>query len=84
MSEAALRLTADFLNSRLQVTAVGIIFVADGHDHLGSTVRAEASYELLAALNVGGGIVIYQEGDSPGLGDIGKNDRLFLRIEYSF
>ena len=40
--------------------------------------------ELMDALSLGGGIVLYQEGDSPALGDVGKNDRLFLRIEYAF
>jgi hypothetical protein len=33
---------------------------------------------------VTGGIVLYQEGTSPGFSEIGDNDRLFLRIEQSF
>jgi hypothetical protein len=84
ISEAALRVTADFFNTRLQVTAVGLIFVAHASNHLGSVVRVEANYELMEALSLGGGLVLYQEGDSPGLGDVGSNDRLFARIEYSF
>ena len=70
------------MNSRLQVT--GVAFLLVGKSHRGSVIRAEASYQLMDALNLGGGIVLYQSGDDPGLGDIGRNDRLFLRLEYSF
>jgi hypothetical protein len=80
--EGALRVTADFLNSRLQVT--GVAFVLVGESHQGSVIRVEASYQLMDALNLGGGIVLYQSGDNPGFEDIAQNDRLFLRIEYSF
>jgi len=80
--EGAFRATADFMNSRLQVTGVAFVLVSDSHQ--GSVIRAEANYQLMDALNLGGGIVLYQSGDSPGLEDIAQNDRLFLRIEYSF
>lgn len=83
VTEGALRVTADFLNTRLRVTGVAFVFLA-ADDHLGSVVRAEVSYELMEALQLGGGIVLYQEGDSPGFDTVGKNDRLFLRLEYSF
>jgi hypothetical protein len=80
--ESALRATADFLNSRLHVT--GVALVVGTHAELGSVVRMEASYDLRDALVVTGGIVLYQEGTSPGFSEIGDNDRLFLRIEQSF
>jgi len=84
VSEGALRITADFFNTRLQLTAVGVVFLADAHEHLGSVIRLQAGYELAQALELSGGVVFYQEGDSPGFSDVGKNDRLFLRLEYSF
>ena len=80
--EGVLRATADFMNSRLQVT--GVAFLLVGKSHRGSVIRAEASYQLMDALNLGGGIVLYQSGDDSGLEDVGRNDRLFLRLEYSF
>ena len=80
--ESALRVTLDLLNERLQMTALG--FVLGTHAQNGSVVRLEANYDLRDALAVGGGLVLYQEGDNPAFDQIGKNDRLFLRIEYSF
>lgn len=84
VTEAALRLTWNLMNERLSLTGVGFVLVGNAEDHLGSVLRFEADYELMDALSLGGGIVLYQEGDSPALGDVGKNDRLFLRIEYAF
>ena len=80
--ESALRATADFFNSRLHVT--GVALLVGTHADLGSVLRMEASYDLRDALVVSGGIVLYQEGTSPGLSEVGDNDRLFLRIEHSF
>jgi hypothetical protein len=80
--ESALRVTADFFNSRMHVTGVGLIL--GSHAEIGSVVRLEASYDLRDALVLNGGIVFYQEGDSPAFQQIGDNDRLFLRLEYSF
>lgn len=80
--ESALRVTLDLLNERLHMTALG--FVLGAHAQNGSVVRLEANYDLRDALAVGGGLVLYQEGDNPAFDQIGKNDRLFLRIEYSF
>jgi hypothetical protein len=80
--ETALRVTADFLNQRLRVTGVALLLGT--HADVGSVVRAEASYDLMDALVLGGGIVLYQQGTSPFFQEIGRNDRLFLRLEYSF
>lgn len=80
--EAAFRAGYSLLNDRLELTAVALVLgrTAD----LGSVVRAEASYDIIDALVLTGGIVLYQEGDQPGFDDIGDNDRFFLRLEYSF
>ena len=80
--ETAFRATYDLLDQRLQLTAVALVLgrTAD----LGSIIRGEFSYDLIDALVVSGGIVLYQEGDTPGFETIGRNDRFFLRVEYSF
>ncbi len=80
--ESALRISADFFNARMHVRGVGLVLGT--HAEIGSVVRMEASYDLRDALVIGGGIVLYQEGDNPAFQKIGKNDRLFLRIELSF
>lgn len=80
--EAALRCNLDLLNARLHVRFVGFILGAYAQD--GSVIRAEASYDLRDALILGGGIVLYQNGDSVAFQQIDRNDRLFLRLEYSF
>lgn len=80
--ESAFRLTADFLNARLHVTGVALVLGARGE--LGSVLRLESSYDLRDALVLTGGILLYQAGESPAFEDIGRNDRLFLRLEYSF
>lgn len=80
--EAAFRATADFLNARLHVT--GVALVLGTHGQLGSVVRLESSYDLRDALALTGGIVLYQSGSSPVFEEIGRNDRLFLRLDYSF
>lgn len=80
--EGAFRATADFLNARLHVT--GVALVLGTHGQQGSVVRLESSYDLRDALVLTGGIVLYQAGSSPAFEAIGRNDRLFVRLEYSF
>ena len=57
--ETALRVTRTFLNERLEVTALGIVFGSYAQD--GSVVRLDARYDLLDALELSGGIVFYQK-----------------------
>ena len=54
------------------------------HTDVGSVLRLKARYELREALIASGGIVLYQTGTSPFFDGIGRNDRLFARLEYSF
>jgi len=58
----AIRITQELMNDRLDLTALGIIFSSDSH--LGSIVRLSGEFEVRDALLVGGGIVLYQNGDS--------------------
>jgi len=80
--ETALRITRTFLREKLEVTALGIVYGTQAQD--GSIVRLEARYDLLDALELGGGIVLYQRGDTPFFETIPRNDRIFLELRYSF
>ena len=80
--EWALRIDADFLHARLHTTALGVLFGERAQD--GSVVRLSADYELRDALLVGGGLLLFQSGDPLEFRDIGRNDRIFLQVQYSF
>lgn len=80
--ETALRITRFFMNERLEVTALGIVFGSYAQD--GSIVRLESRYDLRDALELIGGIVFYQKGDPPPFDTIKRNDRFFFEIKYSF
>jgi hypothetical protein len=80
--ESAIRATMDLMNSRLHLTALAFVLGERAQD--GSVVRIEANYDLRDSLVVGAGIVLYQEGDNIAFESIGRNDRFFARIEYSF
>jgi hypothetical protein len=80
--ETALRITRTFMNDRLEVTALGIVFGNKAQD--GSVVRLEARYDLRDALELSGGIVFFQKGDPIPFDTIKDNDRFFFEIKYSF
>jgi len=80
--ETAVRITGNFMNDRLEVTLLGLIFGERAQD--GSVVRLSANYEIRDALEVDGGIILYQSGDLPSFEHVGRNDRLFLELKYSF
>jgi hypothetical protein len=80
--ESTLRVTRTFLHERLTVTLLGVVFGIKAQD--GSTVRLSAEYELREALELSGGVLLYQSGDLVAFSDVGPNDRVFLGIKYSF
>jgi hypothetical protein len=80
--ETALRITASYLNDRLELTALGIVFGERAQD--GSMVRLQAQYDLRDALVLTGGILMFQEGDLIPFNSIAQNDRVFLELKYSF
>jgi len=80
--ETTLRVTRNFMNERLELTALGVAFGSKAQ--YGSVVRLEARYDLRDALELGGGIVFYQKGDRVPFDSIKNNDRLFFEIKYSF
>jgi hypothetical protein len=82
--EASLRWSADWWNARLHTTALGILFGLKAQD--GAILRFTVDYDVRDALVVGTGIQIWLKGtDSDGrLNPFASNDRLFLRVKYSF
>ncbi|MGH0032193.1 MAG: DUF1302 family protein [Myxococcota bacterium] len=81
--ETALRVTADLMNARLHLTALGVVFGERGQN--GMVHRLEATWDLRDALSVTGGALIYVAGKSPSpANDWSRNDRLFVDLEWSF
>ncbi len=78
----AARLTRNFLNQTLKVTALASVFGADGGD--GSFQRYQASYDVNDWLNVTGGVMVYQPGEKLFFKAVKDNDRIFLDVKYSF
>lgn len=80
--EISFRITRDFLNETLHVTAIGVLLGWDVKD--GAIIRSDMEYDLLDALEVGVGILIYQNGDLPPLDGWGRNDRVIFNVKWSF
>ena len=81
--DVALRITHDMLNTRLQLTALGLTLLSEA-GHLGSAMRLSARYELMDALVLDGGLLYFFEGQSPPFDSWYQNDRLFLKLKHSF
>lgn len=80
--EIALRISRSFWNERLNFTAVGVALGWVARD--GAILRADLDYELLEALTVGVGVLLFQRGDLPPLDAWGRNDRALLKLRWSF
>ncbi|HKA15509.1 MAG TPA: DUF1302 family protein [Myxococcota bacterium] len=80
--EIALRLSRDFWNDTLHATLVGIVLGWDARD--GSIARFDLDYDVLDALTVGVGLLLYQRGDLPPLDAWGDNDRVIFNVKWSF
>jgi len=78
----ALRLTRKFLNETLNLTYLALIYDLMGQG--GALQRFSAEYDIMDALEISGGVVVYGSGNLVMFRDIGKNDRLFIEIKYSF
>jgi len=80
--ETAIRITRNFMNDRLGTTLLAIIF--GNHAQDGSIVRVDLHYDLRDSLVLGGGILLFQDGDRIPFDTISRNDRFFFEIKYSF
>jgi hypothetical protein len=87
--ETALRWSADWWNARLHTTALAVVVGWKAQD--GSVLRFSGDYDLRDGLSVGAGVQLWLSGTDGGALDnpwspdpYGANDRLFLRLKYSF
>jgi hypothetical protein len=80
--EIALRLSRNFWNDTLHATLVGIVLGLDARD--GSIARFDLDYDVLDALTVGVGLLLYQQGDLPPLDAWADNDRIIFSAKWSF
>jgi hypothetical protein len=80
--EIAFRIQRDFFREKLHVMLLAVGFGKKLED--GSAVRLGADYDLLDALTIGGGILLFQSGDLPPLSAFGRNDRVYVQAKYSF
>ncbi len=78
----SLRIQRDFLNDRLTLELLSIIYGEKSQD--GGIHRFSALYDVTDNLTVRTGYMLYDSGDLPAFQSIGENDRLFMDIKYSF
>lgn len=85
--ETALRITRDFLNERLRVHVISVLFSRDGDmlDPSGGAIhRVNGEYDFGQALILSAGVVIYEAGDQAPFFVSADNDRLFAEVKWSF
>jgi hypothetical protein len=78
----AVRFTRAYSNDTLTLTVLASTFGAKAQD--GFFERIAAQYDLTDAIEISGGGVFYQSGDTEKFSRIGDNDRVYLEIKYSF
>ena len=78
----AIRFQQDFLNQTLSFNVIAFQFGEFGSS--GSSQRIGLDYDWADGLNVGGGILLYHEGDTSYSKRIANNDRFFADLKYSF
>lgn len=80
--ETALRYTGNFMNDRLELTALGIAFGERAQE--GAMTRFQAAYDIQDALVLTAGVIFYDYGSMPPFTTIEDNDRIFAELKYSF
>jgi Protein of unknown function (DUF1302) len=80
--EIALRLSRNFWHDTLHATLVGIVLGWDARD--GSLARFDLDYDVIDAVTVGVGVLLYQQGELPPLDAWADNDRVLFRLKWSF
>jgi hypothetical protein len=78
----AARFTKDFMNQTLNLTLLASTFGTKMQD--GFFERIAAAYDLTDAVEISGGVVFYQSGDTEKFSRIGDNDRVYFEMKYSF
>jgi hypothetical protein len=80
--EWALRMTKPFLNDTLNLTLAATSFGLEGDD--GGFQRFTAEYDVTDAIELTGGVILYQSGGLQRTRHIGDNDRVYFEIQYNF
>ncbi|OGW19238.1 MAG: hypothetical protein A2X56_02675 [Nitrospirae bacterium GWC2_57_13] len=80
--QTAFRFQRDFLNDRVHLMLLALTSGWNGRD--GKVQRLQVEYELTDAVALTGGVVNYGSGNRTEFRNIGKNDRVFLEVKYSF
>ena len=80
--ESALRISMNFWNDSLHFTVLGLAIGEKAQD--GSIVRLSGEYDVIDALSVEAGFLLFQSGDSFFFTGAGDNDRFFAGAKYSF
>jgi len=86
-SETAARVTRDFMNQRLRLNLIGVVFNQDGRFWRrsgGGIYRLDAEYELARGVQVSGGLLIYDGGNQQPFTVVDDNDRVFGKVKWSF
>ena len=78
--QTAFRYTGDFFHDRLELTALATLYGEELDE--GGFTRLSAEYDLYDAFTLGGGVVMYREGERTSA--IADNDRIFVEMKYSF
>jgi hypothetical protein len=80
--EVALRYTADFRRETLHLIVLGAAFGRWARD--GALLRLSLDYDWTDALQMGVGLLIYEDGDLPPFSAWDSNDRVYLKSRYAF
>jgi hypothetical protein len=80
--EGSLRYTGSYLNDRARLTALLIVQGQQAQD--GTVFRVSLDYDVRDALTVTAGVLLFEEGDLPPFSAADDNDRVFVKIRYSF
>lgn len=79
-SAIALRYTQTFLHERMELSLLAAL--AGNLGEGGGFYRTQLSYDLSDELNLTGGGIFYQDGDSNFFKTLADNDRLFVELKY--
>lgn len=80
--ETAIRISVNLMNDQIHLTALGFVLGETAQD--GSFIRLSGEYDVIDALSVNAGFLLFQTGDSIFFADAGRNDRFFAGAKYSF
>jgi hypothetical protein len=82
MYQVAFRGTRDFFNDTMKLSVLVMLYGPSTAD--GAFERLALDYALTDTVTIRGGAVLYQTGNLSTMQKVGKNDRVFAELRYSF